>query len=115
MHELSIALSILDLAEEQAQLHGGGRVAVIRLQLGPLSGVVKESLQSAFELARESCSMEDANLVIEEVPLVSFCPVCQVQRTLASARDLCCPECGAVTPEIVHGRELEVVSLELES
>jgi Zn finger protein HypA/HybF involved in hydrogenase expression len=41
MHELSIALGILDVAGEEAQRHGG-RVAAIHLKLGPLAGVVKE-------------------------------------------------------------------------
>ena len=43
MHELSIALSILDLAAEEAGRRGG-RVVAVHLKLGPLSGVVKEAL-----------------------------------------------------------------------
>jgi hydrogenase nickel incorporation protein HypA/HybF len=53
MHELSIALSIIDAACEEAERHAGARVVAVHLKLGPLSGVVKEALVSAYELARE--------------------------------------------------------------
>jgi hydrogenase nickel incorporation protein HypA/HybF len=115
MHELSIALSIFELAAEQVERQGGGTVAAIHLRLGPLSGVVKESLRSAYELAREASPWPAAELVIEEVPLVAYCPACAAERALASAQWLCCPACGTPTPRVVRGRELEVVALEIES
>ncbi len=114
MHELSIALSILDLAAEEADRHAG-RVTAVHLRLGPLSGVVKDALLSAYGLAREGTSLAAADLVIEEVPLMAYCPACAVERELASPQLLCCPACGAATPEVVRGRELEVVALEVES
>jgi hydrogenase nickel incorporation protein HypA/HybF len=52
MHELSIALSILDVATEEAARRSG-RVLAVHLKLGPLAGVVKEALLSAYDLARE--------------------------------------------------------------
>lgn len=115
MHELSIALSILDLAAEEAERHGGGRVAAIHLRLGPLSGVVKEALVSAYALAREGSPLDTAELVVEEVPLVAYCPACAAERTPASPQLFLCPDCGTPTPDVVRGRELEVVALEVES
>ncbi len=111
MHELSIALGILDIVTEEAERHGG-RVATIHLKLGPLSGVVKEALLSAYGLAREGTTLEQAELIIEEIPLVAYCPACTVQHTLSSPL-LCCPDCGGPTPDVVSGRELEVVALEM--
>jgi hydrogenase nickel incorporation protein HypA/HybF len=114
VHELSIALSILDVAGEEASRHGG-RVAAVHLRLGPLAGVVKESLTSAFEMAREGTALEQAQLIVEEVPVVAFCPGCAVEHTLPAFAPLCCPVCGDPTPEVVHGREMEVVALEIDS
>jgi len=51
-----------------------GRVAAIHLRLGPLAGVVKEALLSAYGLAREGTLLAAAELVVEEVPLVGYCP-----------------------------------------
>jgi hydrogenase nickel incorporation protein HypA/HybF len=114
MHELSIAMSILDLAEEEAERHGSARVLEIHLKLGRLSGVVKEALLSAYELARESTALEEARLVIEEVPVRVHCPACKTTRAVVSAQQLCCLECGTPSADVVSGRELEVFAMEIQ-
>jgi hydrogenase nickel incorporation protein HypA/HybF len=114
MHELSIALSLLDLVEEEA-MRRECRVAAIHLRLGPLAGVVREALLSAYDLAREGTAMADAKLVIEEVPVVVRCPACAADRALVSTFELVCPDCGTPTPEVLRGQELEVVALEIAS
>jgi hydrogenase nickel incorporation protein HypA/HybF len=113
MHELSVALGIVDVAAAEAGRQGG-RVTAVHLRLGPLSGVVKAALVSAFGLAREGTPLENAELVVEEVPLVGYCPACAADRTLEPPL-LLCPACGTPTPEVVSGRELEVTALEVES
>jgi len=114
MHELSIALRIVELAEEESRRRGGVCVHAVHLRLGPLAGVVKEALESSYELARENSGVPGSRLVIEEVPLVAFCPNCRAERTLSSMQWFRCPDCGTPTGEILHGREMEVVALELE-
>src|SRR4051794_37816040 len=111
MHELSIALSILDIAEEELARHGGRRAVAIHLPLGPLSGVVKEALLSAYQLAREGSPLEQTALQIEAVPLVIHCPKCAADREV-SLPELCCPSCGGPPERVVTGREMEVVALE---
>lgn len=112
MHELSIALSIIDMAADEARRRGV-RIVSVRLRLGPLSGVVREALQSAFEIAREDSPLAAVDLIIEPAPLAAYCPRCRERRALASVSNLRCPVCGEPTPEIVSGRELEVTALEV--
>jgi hydrogenase nickel incorporation protein HypA/HybF len=114
MHELSIALSIVDVAEEAAERQDG-RVTAVHLRLGPLAGVIKDALISAYEMARAGTRLEAAELAVEEVPLRGYCPRCAATQELPSVLELCCPVCGTPTPEVVSGRELEVVALEVES
>jgi hydrogenase nickel incorporation protein HypA/HybF len=111
MHELSIALSILDVAEEEAERRGL-TVTGIHLKLGPLAGVSNDALLSAFELAREASPLATANLVIEEVPIRAVCPKCECERPVESIQMLRCVICGTPTGQIVSGRELEIVALE---
>jgi hydrogenase nickel incorporation protein HypA/HybF len=115
MHELSIALSIVDMAIEVAEREGGGRVVAIHLRLGPLSGVVPEALVSAFELARAGSPLESVELVVERVPVVTYCETCNSEGTPASMQQLICRDCGSPTPQILQGRELEVTALEIVS
>ena len=79
----SIAISVIDVASEEAERHGG-RVTAVHLRLGPLSGVVKEALLSAYESAREGSALADAKLVVEETPIVAWCPTCHAERTIPS-------------------------------
>jgi hydrogenase nickel incorporation protein HypA/HybF len=114
MHELSIALSIVEGAQEEAARHGG-KVMAVHLRLGQLSGVVKDALLFAYDLACEATPLAGSRLLIEEAPVVVFCSDCAAERTLASVQSFCCPVCGALTPEVVQGRELELVALELDA
>jgi hydrogenase nickel incorporation protein HypA/HybF len=114
MHELSIALSILDAAEEEMRSRKG-RVAAIHVRLGRHCGVVREALLSAFDLAREGTALAQAELVIEEVPLVVHCPACAADGTPTSRFELRCPTCGTLTNEIVSGQELQIRALEIDS
>ena len=77
--------------------------------------MVKEALQSAYELAREGSPLPDSQLVIEEVPIVVYCTACGAERGLPSIQELRCPVCDAPTPQVVRGRELEVVALEIDT
>lgn len=115
MHELSIALSILEGAAEEVERQGGGRVYAIHLKLGLLSGVVKDALNFSYDLACEGTPFEGSRLVIEEIPVVVYCPNCRVERTLGSIQDFSCLECGAATPDVVRGRELEITGLEMDA
>lgn len=114
MHELSIALSILDAAAEEAARHGAGRVRAVHLKLGLLSGVVKEALVSAFEMARADSPLAEAELRIEETPIRIRCPRCRADRPIVSVQEFVCADCGAASAEVTQGRELEVVALEIE-
>jgi hydrogenase nickel incorporation protein HypA/HybF len=114
MHELSIAMSIVELAQEEAERRGGAQITAVHLKLGVLSGVVKEALLSSYEMACEDTALKGSQLIVEEIPVVVFCPTCQAQRPLHSIQLFCCAECGTPTSEIVQGKELEVVALEIE-
>ena len=113
MHELSIALSIIELAQEESERRGV-QVSAVHLKLGALSGVVKEALLGSFEMACEDTSLKGARLVIEELPVLIFCTVCGAQRPISSVQLFCCADCGTPSGDIVQGKELEVVALEIE-
>jgi hydrogenase nickel incorporation protein HypA/HybF len=113
MHELSIAMSIVEMAEEEAERYHG-KVSAVHLKLGLLSGVVKTALLSSYEMACEDTPLAGSQLIVEEIPIIVFCSQCQERRGITSAQWFCCPECGTPTSEVVQGKELEVVALEIQ-
>ncbi len=68
MHELSIAVNIVDIACEEAERQGDSLVDAVYLNLGVLSGVVKEALLFSWELACEGTRIAGAHLAIQDVP-----------------------------------------------
>lgn len=116
MHELSIAMSILDVVEEEMERHDGSHVEAIHVRVGALSGVVKEALLGAYELAREQTPFAHTRLIFEDVPVVVFCKKCQAEREIRSVQHFCCVECDTPAPasNILRGRELELAALEIE-
>ena len=113
MHELSIAMSIVDAAVEEAQRRGV-QVTAVHLRLGALSGVVKDALLFSYEVACQDTPLQGSRLIVEDVPVTVFCPRCQEKRVLESVQLFQCPECGAPTRDVLQGKELEVFALEVQ-
>ena len=112
MHELSIAMSIVDMAQEEAERRGV-KIDSVHLELGLLSGVVADALLFSYEMACSGTPLEGSRLVIKEVPIEVYCPVCKAQKILPSMQWFCCPLCGTPTSEVIHGRELAITALEV--
>ena len=106
-------MSIVELAEEEIE-HRGVQVSAVHLKLGTLSGVVKDALLSCYEMACDGTVLQGSRLVVEEIPVVIFCSKCRARRALSSMQLFSCAECGSPSSEIVQGKELEVVALEIQ-
>jgi hydrogenase nickel incorporation protein HypA/HybF len=66
MHELSIAMNIIEIAGEEAARHGASKVRAVHLRVGPMAGVVADALMFSYPFAAEGTSLEGSSLVIEE-------------------------------------------------
>lgn len=112
MHELSIAISLVEMAQEEAARRNA-EVQSVHIRLGKLSGVVKEALLSSYEMASFETPLQGSQLVIEEVPIIVFCTICNANRSVDSEQWFVCSACGSPTPLVVQGKELEMVALEI--
>ncbi len=111
MHELSIAYRLVETAVTVAAENHISRVDTVFLKLGQLSGVVKDALLFAYDIAIDGTLLAGSTLEIEELPVIILCPHCQQKRTLSNAHFLCCPVCDTPAAQIIQGKELELVSL----
>lgn len=114
MHELSIAHSLVEIAEEAAAKAGVTRVTAVHLRLGVLSGVVRDALLVGFDVAAAGTRLEGARLEIEDVPLQAYCAQCGAVVILPNPQRFRCPQCDAPCGRIVTGREIELTALEYE-
>ncbi len=113
MHELSVTQSILDVALAHAQRAGATRILRISLAVGELSGIVGESVQFYFDFLSKETMAEGAELVFRHVPARFRCLDCGAEYE-PGGPDWTCPQCGALRPIAVGGRELLVESIEVE-
>jgi hydrogenase nickel incorporation protein HypA/HybF len=113
MHELSIALSIIEIAEENARRENATVVKNIELDIGTQSGIVLEALEFAMESAVRNTMLEHAKVIINTISARAECNKC---AHVFYTEDLFspCPECGNPFSEIIQGRELKVKSLIVE-
>ncbi|SNS71120.1 hydrogenase nickel incorporation protein HypA/HybF [Granulicella rosea] len=114
MHEISIAESIVQIAEAKAREQYARSIQVIGLRLGTFTTIVPDALQFAFEIARQGTLARDARLDIEIVPMVVRCVVCEASTQPVRGVCLICEHCGFPL-EIVSGEELQIDYIEVDS
>jgi hydrogenase nickel incorporation protein HypA/HybF len=112
MHELSIALSVLDIVRNAAAEAGLASVGVVRLRVGRATGVLPEALRFAFDCSKAGTPADDATLEIDEVPIGGHCDACARDFTSPEAYVLACPLCGGSSFRVTTGDELHVLDLE---
>jgi len=61
------ALTLVDLAAEEARRLGRSRVAALHVQIGADSGVAVEALRFSFDLAADGTAIAGARLEVEQV------------------------------------------------
>jgi len=113
MHELSIAVGIIDGVLEESARRGGLSVEAVRVRLGRMSGVDKDALLFAYQVARQDTPLQSSRLEIEEVNAVIFCATCEQESDAEPSAGVFCPRCGALASRVVQGDELEITALEI--
>jgi hydrogenase nickel incorporation protein HypA/HybF len=113
VHEISVALSLLEGVESTAREQGIDRVAAVHVRVGALSGVVRDALVFSWDVVTAETICEGSQLRVEEVPLVIYCERCEGERAPRPGSGLLCPECANVAPRIVRGREMQLVAMEV--
>jgi len=113
MHEMSIALSIIDAVTAKAKEEHSDTVTIIELEVGKVSGVEVESLKFCFSAAAKNTVAEGAKLAVCEVEPVGECEECG-QRFPVAFHIATCTFCGSFKTNIVSGRELSIKSITIE-
>ena len=115
MHELSIAMKVIEEVERLRGRSGGGRVIAVTLRIGRLSTVQEGALRYSFALAGEGTAVAGARLEIIDVPVRIWCAECAAERELPGIQRLACPDCGHLSGDLRAGRELDLESIEIEA
>ncbi len=110
MHELSIVMSIVDIAQQQAERANASIIDEIEIDIGCLSTVQMEAFDFAWDQAVKETILEGATKKINRIKGKAKCFDCEKSFPIENLYDAC-PECGQHLIDIVEGKELRVRSL----
>jgi len=113
MHELSIALSLVEEAQKIALMNKAKRIKTLTIEIGSLSGVDKDALFFAFPEATRESLLENAILIVNEIPISVLCQDCKKVSKLESI-PLYCPECMNTRVILKDGNQLKMIAMEVE-
>ena len=110
MHEFSIALSIIEIAEAEAKKADATEIAELVLDIGTLSGIEFQALDTAMEMAVKNTLLENAQIKVNKIQARARCSDCGEEFDIENIFDSC-PKCGGLYHELLCGKELQIKSL----
>lgn len=113
MHEMGIAQQLVQIALDAVPDDiENPQVEKLNLKIGRLAAVVESSLTFCFEIITKGTALEGAKLNIDFIPVRVNCKSCGRTREVDDPV-FQCPFCENGEIEIIAGREIEIISIEL--
>ncbi len=112
MHEMSIAMNIVEIAVQSAKQHGAQKINSITVEIGALSGVVPEALEFCFEAATKDTPAEGSKLEIIYLKAEAHCPHCGIHFETDQFLNIC-PNCGQqVFAQGAHQLQVKTINVD---
>jgi hydrogenase nickel incorporation protein HypA/HybF len=112
MHEMSLAQNILDIVLRTASQHKAVKVSKITIRAGQLRGIIPEQLRFCFGFVAKDSIVEDADLIVNTLPIKGSCRKCE-EEFFVREYQFICPSCGSEEIEVLQGMELLVENIEV--
>lgn len=111
MHELSLAMGVVDFLQQLSREKGLSRVDAVYLEVGDLAHIDPRQLRYSFKIASQGTVAEKSRIYIRRKRVILKCAKCgkenkfQLMESLSDF-SLKCPFCGSPDVEIDKGKEL---------
>lgn len=116
MHELALATSVIEYAQNVAGEHGLAKICEFRLEVGDMTHIDPWQLRYCLSMVIKGTIAEGAKIHIRRRKAALKCRACgrtSGLKLLKSIGDfeLKCPRCGSQDVEIDKGRELTLTRI----
>ena len=113
MHEMTIAMNIIDIVCKQANDENAHIINSVDLEIGELSGILIDSLKFCFEAACKNTLADGAIINIHTIKAEAFCKSCNKLFRIKSDFSPC-PTCDDYNFELRTGKELLIKSFNID-
>ena len=110
MHELSIVMGIIEIAEQQAKAANATIIDEVELDIGTLSGIEMAAFEFAWQQGVKQTMLQHAVRKINRITAKARCLDCDIEFAIEKYYDAC-PVCGEHLLGIIQGKELRVKTL----
>jgi len=110
MHEFSIAMSIIEIAENEAKKVSANSITELVLDIGTQAGIEFYALDTALEMAVKETMLENAKIQVNKIQAKARCTECNNEFEIENIFDPC-PECQGIYHELICGKEMQIKSL----
>lgn len=112
MHELSVVMGIVKIAEQEALKGGAIKIERIELEIGNLAGIDFQALDFVWDSAVQGTMLERAEREIIQIEGKATCSDCDHEFEIEKYYDPC-PNCNSFLKIIQQGKELRIKALEV--
>lgn len=114
MHELPVTEEILKIVLRYARRHGVTEVKKVYLEIGALSDLEEEWIQTYFQKCAAGTVAAGAIIEVTKLHLCFSCRGCdkEFSSDLQGEGTLVCPDCGGTGVHLISGDEYRVKSME---
>lgn len=110
---MSLAMQIIELAENEARKAHGKVITAIEVDVGQLAGVMSEALSFCLEAAARGTLAQGAQFLLNHIPGRGFCQTCRHDLAISDFPAQC-PDCRGFGVTILSGNELNIQSISIE-
>ena len=103
-------MSIVELAEVEANKAKANSITELVLDIGTMSGIEFFALDAAMEMAIKKSMLESSQITINKIQARAKCTECKTTFDIDKVYDPC-PQCNSLYHEILGGKELQIKSL----
>lgn len=113
MHELGIVVHVIKQIENLAKERKINKVVELTLEVGEVSGVVKEYFVDAFDWAKKKTEyMKECKLTFITIKGISYCEDCkETFGTVENGKT--CPRCGGPHTYLITGRDVTIKDIKV--
>lgn len=112
MHELSIAINIIEIVQEEVEKAHAVSVSKIELEIGTLSGVELDALEMAMAETIGQAGMKAAEIIYHSIEAKAICEECCNEFDPFDFNKVC-PYCNSLHTNLLKGKELNIRSIEV--